>query len=163
MSATITAADLMTRDVVSIGTTETLREAMALMVENHVGGLPVLDSKDRVVGVVSATDILSQEYEQAEAAGHDTQEEEGAYYNPDSQRWENVRVYSAIDELPEMRVEEVMSDAVIFVHPDTSISEVAQAMVSQGIHHVLVIDDKRRLHGIISALDFVQIVAQQTS
>ena len=154
-----TASDLMSSDVVMVGPRETLREAMALMVENHVGALPVIDNKDRCVGVITATDILSQEYEQAEAPDHD-EVEGNAYFDADSQRWENINLYRGVDEIPDLPVGDVMSDDIVCVGPRSSVSDVAQAMVTEGIHHVLVIDDQRRLHGIISSLDLVRLVAE---
>jgi CBS domain-containing protein len=46
----------------------------------------------------------------------------------------------------------------ITVAPDTALSEVARAMVAQGIHHVVVADDKG-ISGVVSSLDFVRQVA----
>lgn len=155
-----TAADLMATDVVTVAPKDTLREAMSLMVDNHVGALPVVDAKGHCVGVISATDILNCEHEQAEEPDHDSELENGAYFDIDAQRWENISVYRGIDEIPERSVKEVMSDNVIFVLPTTSIVEVAQAMTGQGIHHILVLDSERRLRGIISSLDFVSLFAE---
>ncbi len=75
-------------------------------------------------------------------------------------RWENFSVYRGIDEIPDQEVKEVMSDEVVFVLPTTSLADVAQAMVSQGIHHILVVDNERHLHGIISSLDFVRLFTE---
>lgn len=43
----------------------------------------------------------------------------------------------------------------ITVPPDTSISDVAKLMVSNGVHHILVTENRHTV-GIISALDFVR-------
>lgn len=50
---------------------------------------------------------------------------------------------------------EICSYKPLTVSPDTSISDVAQLMVSHGVHHILVVKDLHTV-GIVSALDFVK-------
>jgi CBS domain-containing protein len=50
--------EIMTRDVLTVSPTTTLREAAELLSTRHVGGAPVVEGS-RVVGVVSASDILA--------------------------------------------------------------------------------------------------------
>jgi CBS domain-containing protein len=54
-----------------------------------------------------------------------------------------------------------MSRDLIFVKREATIREVAQTMLKQKIHRVPVLDDDQRLYGIISAVDFVQLFADQ--
>lgn len=163
MVATVsTAADLMQRNVVTVSPRDSLREAMALMVDNHVSGLPVLDKRDHCVGVLSVTDVLNLEYEQAESASEGAVEDVGSYYDPDTQHWERIRITGSIDELPDVTVADAMSSEVVSVEPKTPIHEVAELMTRERIHRVLVLDEKRFLHGIISALDFVQLFAESS-
>lgn len=157
--AKMTAADVMQRDVVTIGPDESLQEAMALMTENHVSGLPVLNSKDRCVGVISASDILSFQQEQAEGSA-DAEENMASYFDPDTERWESIRVFGGLDELPEVPVGEIMSGELVSVTPNTPLREVAQKMHENEIHRILVVDEKQFLHGIISSSDFVRLFAE---
>ncbi len=150
----------MQRDVVTTAPDESLQEALSLMLENHVSGLPVIDRKDRCVGIVSATDILNLEREQAEHSEAVATEEMGSYFDPDRQQWENMRVGGSFDEIPDTPVSEVMSSDVIFVKPGTPLTDVADLMLGQGIHRVLVMDEERYLHGIIAAMDFVKVYAE---
>lgn len=50
---------------------------------------------------------------------------------------------------------EICNYKPISVSPDTSISDVAKLMVSNGVHHILVTENQRTV-GIVSALDFVK-------
>lgn len=158
---TLRAAEVMTSQVVQVDPSTSLREAMRRMVQEHVGSLPIVDENDRCLGVVTARDILNCELAQADAAG-ESEFAGGSYYNPDSDSWESVSVCVSVDALPEREVRDVMSDHVVFVHPDASVLEVAEAMVGEGLHHVLVIDRERRLCGVISSLDFVKLALQAT-
>ncbi len=160
LSATSAAKELMQTDVVTIGPSDSLRDAMELMVDSHVSGLPVVDKKDRCIGVLSVTDVLGAEYEQAESALGTDVEEVGSYYDPDSQQWENMRFAGSVDELPDMTVSDVMTYEIVSVSPDASLRDVAQRMLKQQVHRVLVMDSKQYLHGIIAAIDLVRLVAE---
>lgn len=53
-----TAGDLMTREVVRIPEEMPLRDAARLLLQNQVGGAPVVDAEGKCVGVLSAVDFL---------------------------------------------------------------------------------------------------------
>jgi CBS-domain-containing membrane protein len=55
----LTAADLMTRQVVSIGPDEPVRAAARLMYNKRVKRLPVIGDDGALVGIVSRSDVLS--------------------------------------------------------------------------------------------------------
>ena len=50
--------DIMTRELVTLAPETSIREAMETLSTNHLSGAPVV-SGERVVGVISMTDILS--------------------------------------------------------------------------------------------------------
>ena len=66
----ISAEDIMTRDVVTITPTCKLNEAVELMLERRVSGLPVVDSQQRLVGIISEFALLVLTYDKN--AGDDT-------------------------------------------------------------------------------------------
>lgn len=50
--------DIMTSQVITISPENTLEDALLLMQQLHVGALPVIDRERRVLGIVSARDLL---------------------------------------------------------------------------------------------------------
>lgn len=58
LQAVVEVGEVMHRDVVTTTRNAPLSEAAALMVDHRIGGLPVLDAKQRVVGVITETDIF---------------------------------------------------------------------------------------------------------
>ncbi|MEG6584402.1 CBS domain-containing protein [Dendrosporobacter sp. 1207_IL3150] len=50
--------DIMTKEVVTIASDATVEEAALVMYNTRVGGLPVLDSDGKVVGIITETDIF---------------------------------------------------------------------------------------------------------
>ena len=153
----LVAADVMQRDMVTVSPNDTLRDALALMTENHVTGLPVMDAKSRCVGLITASDILGFEEEHAEDTADSGMMQ---HFNNEIGRWESVPLSAfGLEEFGDVRVEEVMTRELISVDRDTPLRQVAQKMLDQDIHRVLVMDDRFSLYGIITSFDFVRVVA----
>jgi CBS domain-containing protein len=57
----VIAADIMVREVVTIGPDESVARAAALMTANDVSALPVINSDGRLVGIISEADLLRRE------------------------------------------------------------------------------------------------------
>jgi CBS domain-containing protein len=154
------AGDIMQRDVIVVYESDTLQEAMQLMTENHITGLPVVNSKSKCVGVITASDILNYEQEHNEFTA-EANSDLARHFNPETQQWESVRVTSfALEEFGEVRVAEVMSRDLVYVHADTPLRDVARKMRDQRIHRVMVMTDQYLLQGIITAFDFVTLCAE---
>jgi len=54
------ALDIMTESVVTATPEMTIHDAATLFVDDHIGGLPVIDATGKVVGVVSHSDLLNR-------------------------------------------------------------------------------------------------------
>ena len=54
----IKARDIMTRKPMRIAPGDTVERAAAIMRDNKIGGLPVVDTDDKVVGIITDTDIF---------------------------------------------------------------------------------------------------------
>ena len=54
----VTVKDIMTPTVVSVSPDDLLVDAMDLIVENKISGLPVIDDEDRLVGIISEFDRI---------------------------------------------------------------------------------------------------------
>ena len=50
--------DIMTKKVVTVYPDTPLQDAAQLLIEHRIGGLPVVDADQRVVGVITETDIF---------------------------------------------------------------------------------------------------------
>jgi len=57
----VIAADIMVREVVTIGPDESVAAAAALMTANDVSALPVINTDGRLVGIISEADLLRRE------------------------------------------------------------------------------------------------------
>jgi CBS domain-containing protein len=152
------ASDYMQRDVVTVSPDDTLRVALDLMTENHVTGLPVMGEHSRCVGLITSSDILNYERE------HSGESADGAtadFFDPETQQWEAVPLSAfGLEEFGDVRVSDVMTRNLIWVERYTPLEMVAQKMIDERVHRVLVMDVAYRLYGVISAFDFVRVAAE---
>ena len=58
LQSAVEVAEVMHRDVVTATRDMPIAEAAALMVDHRIGCLPVVDARERVVGVITETDIF---------------------------------------------------------------------------------------------------------
>ncbi|MCC7475947.1 MAG: CBS domain-containing protein [Pirellulales bacterium] len=156
---TAVASEYMQRDVVTVSPDDSLRDALALMTENHVTGLPVMDGGNRCVGLITSSDILNYEADRVEgAAAGETAE----FFDPESQQWVSVPISAlGLEEIGDVAVREVMATNLVWVERSTPVGQVARKMIDEGIHRVLVMDDRARLYGILSAFDFVRLASEK--
>lgn len=151
------ASDYMQRDIITVSPNNTLRDALALMTENHVTGLPVMDGRSRCIGLITSSDILSCEDERADAS---TSTATTGFFDPETQQWENVPLSAfGLEEFGDVPVVDVMTRDLIWVERSTTLKEAARLMLRYRVHRVLVMDSDARLYGILSAFDFVRVVA----
>jgi CBS domain-containing membrane protein len=132
-----TAADLMTRHVVSIADDAPIGEAIATLVDRGFGGAPVVNAAGRAVGVISLSDIVV----------HDRNR--GGYELP----------IVVVNEDPTL-VRDVMTPAVCAVRPHTPAAEVIEEMVLLRVHRLFVTDADDVLIGVIAASDIVRHLAR---
>jgi CBS domain-containing protein len=143
--------DVISSDVVSINPQDTLREALAVMVENRVSALPVVDARQHCVGVISVTDMigmtrdLSDELNALSEAG-------GLDHEALVEKLEHA------DLLTE-QVQGWMSSNVVSVGIDSTIRHAAQEMLRNRVHRLVVLDDKQRVIGVVSTMDLLAAFA----
>lgn len=153
----LTARDVMTSEVFSVSPELTLIDLERDLDAQRVTGAPVVEH-GKLVGIVSRSDIDRQlSRERSRSAGMaafylalDPGEERSAATDP---------TQSAIEGLRSLRVRDIMTAEVISVAPDTGVREVARVMDERRIHRVLVLEGGQ-LHGLISTLDLVRVLAR---
>jgi CBS domain-containing protein len=180
--------DIMTRQVVTLEPQMTLREAMEILSEQHVSGAPVV-SGSKVVGVISAGDLLSfaaapppeeerrnvpalaegwkepAEWDDASDDGED--DDSHAYFTEmwdehteDTDEVIETQGESTPDTMANYLVEDVMSKTLRWLSPDADVRSAAEMMREYGVHRVLVCN-RGRLVGLVSAMDIAKAVASQ--
>ncbi|WLQ44929.1 CBS domain-containing protein [Streptomyces laculatispora] len=137
-----TVAELMTRDVVRARRDMPFKEIVKLLAENDVTAVPVVDARDRPMGVVSEADLLRKSADQADPSGRTPV--------PHLEAWERAKAEGA-------RAEELMSAPAVCARPEWTVVEAARLMAVQNVKRLPVVDETDRLQGIVSRSDLLRI------
>lgn len=140
------AHDVMTPWVATIGVGATVQEAAKLMLERRISALPVVDGKDRVVGIVSEGDLMRRP-ELGTAARRSWWL---GLFADDAAR-DYAKTHGAA-------VRDVMTSPVVSVRRTTALQEVARLMEKHRIKRLPVLE-AGRLVGIVSRADLVRRLA----
>ena len=149
-----TAAEVMTRNPVSIAADATVHEAVVFLTERKISAAPVISDSGRPVGVVTEADILRHTREQAEhtdplpAADVKRELRLGTGERLGTDEFE-------IDIPDVTRVQDIMNPVVYSVPETIPIDEVVRQLVARRIHRVFVVDESGSLVGVITTLDLL--------
>jgi len=146
----LTAADVMSREVLTIPHHMSLRAAAHRLAQAQVSGAPVLDDNGRCVGVLSTTDLVAWVDRSAKAVHQGGAE--SAFVCSD---WQMID----LDEVPDDEVSRYMTTDVVATRPEARIAEMARWMVDAHIHRVIILDPEERPVGVVSSTDILAALA----
>lgn len=181
-SPTLRVHEIMTPEVIVFSPRLTLREAIVELADNSLGGAPVVEN-DRVVGIISASDILEfvasrltldmgsdvsaedwdDNVDEDTADLSEEEDDPSEFYLTAEMDLDDLHDELAgigRDLLDQHRIEEIMTKRLISIAPDAEVAEAASLMLYTSVHRLLVLEDDR-LHGVVSTSDIVRAVAQK--
>ncbi|RPI36743.1 MAG: CBS domain-containing protein [Nitrospiraceae bacterium] len=139
--------DVMTGDVISILKYESIMHVAKILSEKNISGLPVVDKKNKVIGIITQADILSI---LGMRKGHTLKD---------------LLKHMLGEPLPERRmgdiVGDIMTSPAATIKTNANIAEAAQMMDEKKIRRLPVVDEKNVLVGIISRADILKAVLKK--
>jgi CBS domain-containing protein len=142
------ASDVMTREIISVRPDTTVAEAIRMMLDNRISGLPVIDEVGRLVGILTEGDLLRRGETGTERHRPRWLE---ILMGPGRLAEEYVRTHGR-------RIAEVMTRDPISVSPNTPLKEIVELMERHRIKRVLVLDGDAPV-GILSRADLLRGLA----
>jgi len=123
--------DVMTKDPLTIGPSETVGEAEGLMAENDIRQLPVVRNSD-LIGIITDRDLRSFLA--------------GSLLSPPNEREQALRTH----------VSDVMTTNPLTLAPDDELQDAVELLVEQKIGGVPVVDAAEGLVGIVTYVDVLR-------
>jgi CBS domain-containing protein len=149
---TITARELMQESIILVAPEDPLVSVQRLFADEMIHGAPVVDEQNRVLGVISTSDLL-----QAVADDRDSSYPVPGYFEDGVASFADVADEGFREALGERRVAGVMTRDIVSVNPTASVSDVARTLLHNRVHRVLVIEDDV-LAGIITTFDLIELL-----
>jgi CBS domain-containing protein len=149
-----TVDEVMSRDPIVVRAETPLKEAIQILAERRISGLPVVDSGGQLVGILSETDLMWQQTGVTPPAYIMFLDSVIYLQNPaDYER----DLHKALGQT----VGEVMSKNPITIAPEKSLREAAKVMHDRSIHRLPVLDSAGQVIGILTRGDIVRAMAAE--
>lgn len=143
-----TAADVMTRDVITVTPETTLRELADILAQRKFNGVPVVDDDGTVIGVVCESDLVAKNRPLHIPTVFVILDSIIPMGNP----W---RLEKEFKRLTATTVGEIYSHPPVTVEPGTDVSEVARIMADKKIYTIPVLD-RGKLVGVLGKADVIR-------
>jgi CBS domain-containing protein len=143
----VIAREIMSSPVVSVGPDTPVRALVELMLRSRISGLPVVDADQRVIGIVTESDLLEKE-------DRATPEPPLVSWHGRSLRLE--RRLSRYRKAIGRTAGEIMTQNIVTAGEETETRELAHLMLRHDINRILVLRDGR-LAGIVTRADVLKV------
>jgi CBS domain-containing protein len=152
---TLTVADAMTPDPVSVPPEMEVGDVAKVMVDKGIGGVPVVTKDGDLVGIVTESDLILQDSEvKFPSFVHFL---DGYIFVPGAVHKFEEKFRKAVA----ATAGEMMTEDVLTVAPDDKIEDVADLMTKKKMKRFPVVEDGR-LVGIITMRDIVKLISTDT-
>ncbi len=144
----ITARDIMSTDLITVGPDMEIAKATRLLLENRINGLPVVDDAGKLVGIICQSDLISQQKKLPIPSIFSLLD---GFIPITSIK----RIEKEAQKIAATTVSHAMTPNPVSIEPDTGIQAVAALMVDSNFHTLPVVDDGQ-LVGIIGKEDVLK-------
>ncbi|MBB5171887.1 CBS domain-containing protein [Texcoconibacillus texcoconensis] len=148
--------DIMTEDVQIVKEDDTVETCAKLLLKNNFTGLPVINDRDQMVGIVTESDLIKR---MAHLKAPGVLELLGGliYLDNPNTFMDDIKKAMAYE------VEELMSKELVTVKPDDTIEHAATLMLENDIKRLPVRDVFDRVLGIVSRRDVLRYMYNDTA
>ena len=143
------AKDIMTTNVKVAKETDTISDIANILITEKIGGVPVVDKENRVVGIISETDIMKKE-KYVNPPEYITFLQGIIYLNDFKKMEDDIKDVAAT------QVKDLMSRDVIKVHEEDTFDDIANIMIKKSVNRVPVVDQDNKIKGIICRYDIIK-------
>ncbi len=150
--------DIMSKPVITVKPDTPVKDASAMLAQNNISGLPVVEG-GLIVGIFSEADVLRSIKTQKKDLRliYPSISSLGIAFQEEVTQREIIEAY---EEIGHMHVRDVMSKHVEIVQSDITVSEAVMRMVQRGINRLPVVDNNE-IVGIVTRADVIRGLAKE--
>ena len=144
----LTARDIMNREVITITDEATVKELARILSIHQIGGVPVINDKGKLVGVVTESDLIYQTKKVHIPTVITILDSVFYLENPDKMEEEMKKMAG-------IKVKDILTSVPITVTEDTPLDKIATIMAEKSVH-TLPVMNKETLVGVIGKKDIIR-------
>src|SRR6266568_4486942 len=138
----LTAAEIMTREVVTVTRETSIRELAKIFAERGISSIPVVDEAGKLIGIVTETDLVEQD--KSLHIPTVVSIFDWVIYLESDRKFEKE-----LKKMTGQKVGDIFSEEVATVAPSTPVNQIADLLSSRKINAVPVVED-HRVVGIVA-------------
>lgn len=139
--------EVMSKEVSALSPDTNALEALQIIMQKHISGLPVLDKNNKICGMLTETEILK-----SILPGYIDKVGKMMYIGYD-------KAAKKMQNLKNLTVNDIMRTEVLTVQPETSLAEIARLMLMQKRRRIPIVKENKVV-GIIAREDVVRTIAK---
>ena len=143
LGQSVTAEDIMTKAVISVNPDTALTDTARYMADNSISGLPVIDSNQIVIGVISEKDFFRKM----------GTENKGSFMGVVTECLSNKGCLAL--PIREKTAGDIMTTPVITARLSSTVSELSTILTDNQINRIPIVNNKGQLLGIVSRGDMI--------
>jgi CBS domain-containing protein len=146
--------EIMTKNVLTLNPDDTLAEAVKFFSKNKIGGAPVVDNDNKLMGIVTESDIIkvlktkTTRLEMVFPSSHSlglTFQESIVY----------KEIQDAFEDIGQMTIGEIMTKKVISSTPNQPLEEIAPSLLKDHVKRIPIVDEGQVV-GIVTRRDIIK-------
>ncbi|MGA1868889.1 MAG: HPP family protein [bacterium] len=142
----MTVDKIMTSHVITVGPETYIKEVIYIIDKNKISGVPVVDGKDKIIGIISEKDLLQRLFPDYSEFISDVPKALTYGFTNEKRK-----------ELTRLKAKDIMKEKLILITPSTPIMRACAVMIINKIRRLPVISgEANKLVGIVSQSDVFQ-------
>lgn len=142
--------EIMTKKVRTLSFETLAVDAIEILFDHKISGLPVVDASEKLVGMFTEKDVLK-----AVLPSYVFQVGSFVYENTPK------TMKSKVEKLAGLKVGQLMRKEVVKVLADTPVYEVARIMLTQNVRRIPVVDAEDHILGIVARSDVLERILEE--
>ncbi|MHC1728465.1 MAG: CBS domain-containing protein [Syntrophobacteraceae bacterium] len=142
------AKDIMTREVLTVTPETEVADIAKLLLERHLNGVPVVDEKDNIVGIVCQSDLIAEQKKVSLPSFFNLLD---SFIPISSTR----KAEKEVQKITAMKAADAMTPDPVTISPETALDEIASIMVNRN-YHTLPVTEDGKLVGIVGKEDILR-------
>lgn len=142
------AKDVMEKNVITVGPETTIEELAKILMDNKISGVPVVDSANKLIGIVTEGDLL---HKQATPTTPSVNLALGGLANMKDYE----KYASDLKKLGALTAKDIMTEKLSIISENTTVKEISSIMIDKNINRIPVVSNGT-LVGLVSRADVLK-------
>jgi CBS domain-containing protein len=151
MSLNLSTRDVMSKNVATLSPEMNLEEAWALLSKYKISGAPVVGENGNLMGILSQTDLAREAFLKHFSGFRDDFSHNMTSY------FQDLGEAPLPDFFKRIKITDIMNQDVLTASVTEPVSAIAKKMRQHHVHRIVIVD-REKVVGIVSALDLLSLI-----